>query len=50
MNQHELVLKVMSYYYIVWQIHQLFMCIYLINFSFLKCFKTLSGTSKRDPF
>ena len=44
------VLKVISYYYIVWQIHQLFIYIYLINFSFLKCFKTLSGTSRKDLF
>ena len=42
--------KVISYYYIVWQIHQLFMYIYLINFGFLKCFKTLSGTSRKDLF
>ena len=44
------VLKAISCYYIAWQIHQLFLYIYLINFSFLKCFQTLSWTSRKDLF
>ena len=44
------VLKVISYYYIVWQIHQLFTYIYLVNFSYLKYFKTLCKTSRKDLF
>ena len=43
-------LEVISYYYIVWQIHRLFIYIYHINFGFFKCFKTLSNTSRKDLF
>ena len=53
------VLRFISYYYPVWQIHQLFLYIYLLSF-FLLCgffvlffwsvFKKLSETSKKHPF